>query len=167
MRLGARAYLVRPLDERLLEMVIRHHLFTPGEAINSDIPSTDIELISDGIYFLGISPIMRRLRAQAALLAETNVPILILGEGGSGKETTARLIHKLSVRSGFEFAKVNCASLPSDLLERELFGYHGDGTATAQAKAGKLELCAKGTILLDEITEMPMDLQADLLQVLQ
>jgi len=166
-RLGAKAYLVRPLDERLLEMVIRHHLFTSGEAINSDIPSKDIELISDGIYFLGISPIMRRLRAQAALLAETNVPILILGEGGSGKETTARLIHKLSVRSGFEFTKVNCAALPGDQLESELYGSKGDGTTgTMQARSGKLESCAKGTILLDEITEMPMRMQANLMQVL-
>lgn len=148
-------------------MVIRHHLFTSGEAINSDIPSKDIELISDGIYFLGISPIMRRLRAQAALLAETNVPILILGEGGSGKETTARLIHKLSVRSGFEFTRVNCAALPSDQLESELYGCRGGRTtATMQAHSGKLESCAKGTILLDEITEMPMRVQANLMQVL-
>ena len=69
------------------------------------------------------SPIMRKLRAQAELLAATNVPVLILGETGSGKETAARLIHKLSVRSGFGFLKVNCAALPSDLLETELFGY--------------------------------------------
>ena len=168
MRLGARDCLVRPLDDRQLEMVIRRHLFTACEAIETDITSEDVELVSNDTFFVGVSPIMRKLRAQAALLAEANVPVLILGEGGSGKETTARLVHKLSVRSGFEFAKVNCAALPSDLLESELFGYERNGTAApARTKSGKLELCEKGTILLDEITEMPMGLQANLLQVLQ
>ena len=167
-RLGARDYLIRPLDERQLEMVIRHHLSTASEATETDITSDDVELIGDDTFFIGTSPIMRKLRARAALLAEADVPVLILGEGGSGKETTARLVHRLSFRSGFEFAKVNCAALPSDLLERELFGYEPDGTAaTARTKSGKLELCAKGTILLDEITEMPMRVQANLLSVLQ
>lgn len=166
-RLGARDYLVRPVDERQLEMVIRQHGSTAREAIETDITSDHVEPLNDGSFFIGTNPIMRKLRAQAALLAEANVPVLILGEVGSGKETTARLLHKLSVRSGFEFATVNCAALPSDLLARELFGYERDGSGPVQTKAGKLELCAKGTILLDEITEMPMDVQAKLLHVLQ
>jgi DNA-binding NtrC family response regulator len=110
---------------------------------------------------------MRKLRTQAELLAVTNVPVLILGESGSGKETAARLIHKLSVRSGFGFAKVNCAALPSDLLEIELFGQKQNGAGPPRIKPGKLELCDKGTILLDEITEMPAALQAKLLDVVQ
>ena len=122
LRLGARDYLVKPVDHSELETVIRHHLFTVGGNCEADITSDDVEPMSYDAFFIGISPIMRKLRARAALLAEANVPVLILGEGGSGKETTARLIHKLSARSGFEFAKVNCAALPSDLLERELFG---------------------------------------------
>ena len=106
--------------------------------------------------------------SQASLLAEVNVPVLILGEGGSGRETTARLIHSLSVRSGFEFAKVNCALLPEELLEKELFGYEKvSPTSQPQTKYGKLESCAGGTILLDEITEMPVGLQSKLLQVLR
>jgi DNA-binding NtrC family response regulator len=110
---------------------------------------------------------MRRLRSQVALLAESNVPVLILGEDGSGKETTARLVHRLSVRSAFEFAKVKCKALPGDLLDRELFGYERKGTVTeSRIRSGKLEICAKGTILLDEITEMPMDLQSRLVKVL-
>jgi DNA-binding NtrC family response regulator len=101
------------------------------------------------------------------LLAKANVPVLILGEAGSGKETIARLVHKLSVRSGFPFARANCAALPGDLLERELFGYERKGAAaTPSIRAGKLELCAKGTIFLDEITEMPSSLQSALMQVL-
>jgi len=167
-RMGARDYMVRPFDDQQLELAIRQHLSRPYAVIETEITSDDVEQVSNDNFFIGISPIMRKLRAQASLLAEANVPVLILGESGSGKKTTARLVHKLSVRSGFEFARVNCAALPSDLLERELFGYHRDGsTHYGQAKAGKLELCAKGTILLDEITEMSMDLQANLLQVLQ
>jgi len=111
---------------------------------------------------------MRKLRAQAELLAQASVPVLILGEVGSGKDTTARLIHKLSVRSGFKFLKVNCAALPGDLLETELFGYErSDSTGSVRSKAAKLELCEKGTIFLDEITEMPSTVQSKLLQVLQ
>lgn len=167
-RLGARDYLFRPLDDRRLELVLRQHLPLAFDAIETDITSEDVELISDDAFFIGISPIMRKLRAQAALLAKTNLPVLILGEGGSGKETTARLIHKLSLHSGCEFAKVNCAALPSDLLERALFGYDPDDAGSpGGAKSGKLELCAKGTILLHEITELPMSMQANLLQVLQ
>jgi transcriptional regulator with PAS, ATPase and Fis domain len=100
-------------------------------------------------------------------LADADSPVLIVGELGSGRETIARLIHQLSVRSGFEFAKVNCAALPSDLLEAELFGYHRNGTGPSCVIPGKLELCEKGTILLGEIAEMPMSLQAKLLRVVQ
>ena len=166
-RMGAWDYLIRPFDERQLETIIWHHLSQSRESGEQEITSDDVEIISEDNFFIGISPVMRKLRAQAALLAGASVPVLILGESGSGKETTARLIHKLSVRSGFEFAKVNCAALPGELLERELFGYQRNGANTLTAKTGKLELCEKGAILLNEITEMPLELQANLLQVLQ
>lgn len=167
-RMGARGYLVRPFDARQLESAIRQHLSEGYEAADADMTSDDVEAVGDDNFFIGISPIMRKLRDQAALLAEANVSVLILGEVGSGKETLARLIHTLSLRSGFEFAKVNCALLPGDLLERELFGYEREGTAASpRTKTGKLELCARGTILLDEITEMSTDLQASLLQALK
>jgi two-component system, NtrC family, response regulator AtoC len=167
-RLGARDYLVRPLDDRSLAMVIRSHVSGVCEAVEPDITSEDVELISDDTVFIGVSPIMRKLRAQVVLLAESSAPVLILGEGGSGKETIARLVHKLSLRSGFGFTKINCAGLPGDLLERELFGHESDGVSTAvRFRSGKLELSAKGTILLDEITEMPTGVQANLMRVLQ
>ncbi len=167
-RMGARDYLLRPLEDRQLEMVIQRSLFTAGETFETDLTSEDVEPVSDESFFIGVSPIMRKLRIQAALLAETDVPVLILGEDGSGKETIARLIHKLSVRSGFAFAKVSCAALPGDLLERELFGYESRSTTAATCiRTGKLELCAKGTIFLDEITEMPGSLQSNLMQVLE
>jgi two-component system response regulator AtoC len=165
LRMGARDYIVRPIDDDQLETVILRNIAMVSEA---DINSDDVEPVSNETFFIGVSPIMRKLRAQAALLAEADVPALILGEDGSGKETTARLIHSLSVRSGFEFAKVNCAALPGELLEKELFGCEGKGTATpARTRPGKLELCAKGTIFLDEIAEMPRGLQLNLLEVIK
>jgi two-component system, NtrC family, response regulator AtoC len=167
-RLGARDCLLRPLQDHQLEAVIRRHLREAFPAIDLDMTSDDVEPVGDDAIFVAASPIMRKVRAQATLLAEANVPVLMLGESGSGKETTARLVHKLSLRSGFEFAKVNCAALPSDLLETELFGRQRNGTSgPAQTKPGKLELCERGTLLLEEITEMPMGLQANLLQVLE
>ena len=167
MRIGARDYLVRPIENQPFEEVIRRHLSAASGTIETDITSDDVERIGGEAYFVGASPIMRKLRAQAELLAVTNVPVLILGESGSGKETAARLIHNLSVRSGFGFAKVNCATLPSDLLEVELFGCKRNGTEPPRVRPGKLELCEKGTLLLEEITEMPMVLQAKLVEVLQ
>ena len=166
-RLGARDYLLKPVQDRVLESAIRRMLTTGADNGSAEITSDDVAHVSGDTFFIAASPVMRKLRAQIELLAETDSPVLILGENGSGKETTARLMHQLSVRSGFRFAKVNCAALPSDLLESELFGSDRNGTATPQVKLGKLELCEKGTILLDEITEMPMGLQSKLLQVLQ
>jgi two-component system response regulator AtoC len=167
MRIGARDFLVRPLENQPFERIIRRHLTAANVIIESDITSEDVELISGDIFFVAASPVMRNLRTQAQLLAESNVPVLILGESGSGKETTARLIHKLSVRSGFGFAKVNCAALPSDLLEIELFGCTLNGTERPSARPGKLDQCQKGTLLVDEITEMPVALQTKLLEALQ
>jgi DNA-binding NtrC family response regulator len=167
-RLGAQDFLVRPVNDEQLESVIRGQLSSRGESIEMELASEDIEQVSDDAFFVGASPIMRKLRAQAELLAQANVPVLILGETGSGKDTAARLIHKLSVRSGFKFLKVNCAALPGDLLETELFGYErSDSTGAVRSKPGKLELCEKGTVLLDEIAEMPTSIQSKLLQVLQ
>jgi DNA-binding NtrC family response regulator len=167
-RMGASDYLVRPLDDHQLETAIRRNLSAGCESTEINITSDDVEPVSDESFFIGVSPIMRKLRAQAALLAEADVPVLILGEDGSGKETIARLVHRLSVRSGFEFSKVNCGVLPGDLLERELFGYErNSSTAPTRIRTGKLELCTKGTILLDQITELPLDMQSNLLDVLQ
>ncbi|MGH9378759.1 MAG: sigma-54 interaction domain-containing protein, partial [Terriglobia bacterium] len=101
-------------------------------------------------------------------LAQVDVPVLMLGESGTGKEVVARLIHKLSHRADRTWMKVNCAALPAELLESELFGYEpGAFTGATRSKPGKFELCDKGTFLLDEIGEMPPSLQAKLLHVLQ
>jgi transcriptional regulator with PAS, ATPase and Fis domain len=111
---------------------------------------------------------MREIEAHCTLVARADIPVLILGESGTGKEVAAMLIHKLSARSRNSFLKVNCAAMPADLLESELFGYEqGAFTGAVKSKPGKFEICNNGTIFLDEIGEMPTVLQAKLLQVLQ
>ena len=101
-------------------------------------------------------------------VADTNVTVLIQGESGSGKEVVARTLHAVSSRAHERFVKVNCAALPEDLLESELFGYEkGAFTGAAARKQGKFEQAHRGTIFLDEIGEMSQGLQAKLLQVLQ
>jgi two-component system, NtrC family, response regulator AtoC len=169
MRLGAQEFLVRPFEERHLEAAIRRHLSSSNSNDRqTGFTSENVEQLSDDSFFVGASPAMQKLRAQAELLAQADVPVLIVGEAGSGRDTTARLIHKLSVRSGFRFLKVNCAALPGELLERELFGYAGNPSMKSEpAIPGKLELAERGTIFLDEVVEVPMWLQEKLLHVIQ
>lgn len=167
-RSGAQDYLSKPLQLEQLEAVIRRHLDMTANDPDGEEVGEEIEQIDDELFFVAACPAMRKLRSQAELLAQVNVPLLILGESGSGKETVARLIHKLSVRSSFRFLKVNCSALPGDLLESELFGYErSTSNGAARPKTGKLDLCDRGTIFLNAITEMPQELQAKLLHLLQ
>ena len=160
-RLGAGEILFRPFDEQQLETAIQRHLASSDDS-EADIASENVEPLGQDAFFVSASPIMQRVRAQAELLAQADVPVLILGESGSGKDTVARFIHKLSVRSGFKFLKVNCAAMPGELLETELFGSGGP-----RPTPGKFDAGEKSTIFLDEIDEMPVPLQAKLLLVLQ
>jgi two-component system response regulator AtoC len=130
----------------------------------ADIAGKNIEQLGPDTCFVSASLIMQKLRAQAALLAKTDVPVLIVGESGAGKYTVASLIHKLSVRSGFKLLRVNCAALPEAELEAELFG--GKGVSTPST-LGRFTAGETGTILLEEIAEMPAGVQLRLLQVLQ
>ena len=128
----------------------------------------EIERISEELYFIAASPATRRLRTQAGLLSQTDVPVLITGEVGSGKTTAAQLIHSLSIRSSFPFMRVKCAVITSDLLENELFGYeHTSANGRPESTPGKFEQCAKGTILLDEFDAMPDAVQRRLLKMLE
>ncbi len=128
----------------------------------------EIEQIGEELYFVAASPATRRLRTQAELLSQTDVPVLITGEGGSGKATAAQLIHSLSIRSSFEFTRVSCAALTADLLESELFGYeNANGNGRLESKPGKFEQNAKGTILLEDFDAMPSPVQLRLLRLLQ
>lgn len=165
MRLGAQDYLSKPVQKEEMDEVLRFCLLNtdPGEPGAGDA----IE-IGDGVYFFCAIPIMRQLRTQALQVAKFDFPVLLLGESGTGKEVLAKLIHKYSDRAHRTLLKVNCAAVPSELLESELFGYEpGAFTGANKAKPGKFELCNKGTLLLDEIGEMSPALQAKLLQVLQ
>lgn len=117
---------------------------------------------------VAVSPAMVRARDLVVRIADTDVPVLLLGESGVGKEVFAREIHERSRRREKPFIKVNCAALPGELLESELFGHErGAFTGATAEKPGKFELADQGTIFLDEIGEMDVRLQAKLLQVLQ
>jgi len=165
-RLGAQDYLTKPFQKADLDAVIEQCIGT-----KSDHPTQvqgDIEDLGDDVFFVAANPAMRKIRSQAKLVANVDIPVLMLGESGTGKEVVSRLIHKYSPRAHRTFLKVNCAAVPADLLESELFGYEpGAFTGATHSKPGKFELCNKGTILLDEIGEMPPQLQAKLLHVLQ
>src|SRR6476660_145420 len=162
-RLGAHDYLTKPFQKAELDAVIDQCLGT-----NQQNYPGEVEELCDDVYFVAASPAMRKIRSQAALVANVDIPVLLLGESGTGKEVLGRLVHKLSPRAHRTFLKVNCAAVPADLLESELFGYEaGAFTGATHPKPGKFELCNKGTILLDEIGEMPPSLQAKLLHVLQ
>jgi len=165
-RVGAQEVLIRPFDDARLEATIQRHLKASSEE-EVKIASEDIEQLGPDSFFVSASPVTQKLRAQAELLAEADVPVLIIGEVGSGKDTVARLIHKLSVRSGFQFLKVNCADMPDDLLEVELFGTDRVGSAGNGQAAGKVERADKGTIFLDEIAEMPLSVQNRVIRILQ
>ena len=167
-RLGAHDYLTKPFQKAELDAVLNHCLHSRSARNKSDGQSGEVEELSDDLFFVAASPAMRKIREQVSQVANVNVPVLIVGESGTGKEVVARLIHKLSPRAHRTFLKVNCAALPADLLESELFGYEpGAFTGATRSKPGKFELCDKGTFLLDEIGEMPPVLQAKLLHVLQ
>jgi len=117
---------------------------------------------------ISTSPAMKRARELVERISDTDVPVLLLGESGTGKEVIAREIHQKSRRKSRPFIKVNCAALPAELLESELFGHErGAFTGATAEKPGKFELADQGTLFLDEIGEMAVRLQAKLLQVLQ
>lgn len=117
---------------------------------------------------IGQSPAIKKVLKAAETVAPTDATVLLLGETGTGKELIARAIHNLSLRNGKPLVKVNCAALPGGLIESELFGHEkGAFTGALSRKIGRFELADGGTIFLDEIGDLPLDLQAKLLRVLQ
>jgi two-component system response regulator AtoC len=123
---------------------------------------------ADGVMSLCVSGKMQTVRELVAKVAGTNTTVLLRGESGVGKEIVARALHRLSPRASKQFLKVNCAALPGELLESELFGHEkGSFTGAYRQKPGKFELADGGTLFLDEIGETPLRLQAKLLHVLQ
>ena len=117
---------------------------------------------------IGNSPALESVLEQVEQVAPTDSTVLIQGETGTGKELVARAIHNLSMRCGRPFVKLNCAAIPFDLLESELFGHErGAFTGAIAQKIGRFELADKGTLLLDEVGDIPPALQPKLLRVLQ
>jgi two-component system response regulator AtoC len=164
-KIGAVDYLTKPVDEERLLAALR--LYTPAAAQREEADLIFEELSADN-FFLAAAPAMRKVFDQVERIARVEVPVLITGESGTGKEIIALLLHKYSPRANKRFLKVNCAAIPEELLESELFGYEaGAFTGASKGKPGYFEQCDHGTILLDEIGEMPPRLQAKLLQVLQ
>jgi formate hydrogenlyase transcriptional activator len=128
------------------------------------------EVISKGLFaeIIGDSPAIRQVLDQVVTVASSDATVLVLGETGTGKELIARAVHRLSRRNGNNFIKVNCAAIPTGLLESELFGHErGAFTGAISQKIGRMELADGGTLFLDEVGEIPLDLQPKLLRVLQ
>ena len=128
------------------------------------------EIRSEGRFteFVGDSPPLQKVLDQVATVAPSNATVLILGETGTGKELVARAVHRMSRRREAPFIKLNCAAIPTGLLESELFGHErGAFTGAVSQKVGRMELANGGTLFLDEVGEIPLDLQPKLLRVLQ
>jgi two-component system response regulator AtoC len=172
-RLGAADYVVKPddpegLGEAALEAAVR-------SAVEKLVLKNEIARMReragedpDGAPIWGPSQGMRQVMTMIERIADSDVTVLISGESGVGKEVIGRELHRRSARSAKPFVKINCAALPAELLESELFGHEKGAFTGAQAtRVGKFEFANGGTLMLDEISEMPLALQAKLLHVLQ
>jgi two-component system response regulator AtoC len=172
MKFGATDYLTKPINPQDLYGAIARALGKPLPETAPVVPVAGVpgavEEVVEHTDFVFSSPRMLEVRSLIDRVADTDVPVMILGESGVGKEVVARYVHTQSKRASKPFIKINCAALPGELLESELFGHEkGAFTGATAEKPGKFELAHHGTIFLDEIGEMDIRLQAKLLQVLQ
>jgi formate hydrogenlyase transcriptional activator len=132
------------------------------------VEEEDAVVKNDFVEIVGGSAALRRVQRQVEVVAPTDANVLILGETGTGKELVARAIHRLSPRKSFPFVTLNCAAIPTGLLESELFGYErGAFTGALSQKIGRFEMANRGTLFLDEVGDIPLDLQPKLLRALQ
>ena len=167
-KLGADDYLAKPVDPKELDVRINRVLEKQRFVHETSQLREHVRKQNDFSMLFGTSPKMEEVKMTIEQVADTNATVLIRGESGSGKEVVARMIYANSTRRDKPFIKVNCAAIPSELLESELFGYEpGAFTGASRQKLGKFEQANYGSIFLDEISEMHPALQAKLLHVLQ
>ncbi|MGE5126563.1 MAG: sigma-54-dependent transcriptional regulator [Betaproteobacteria bacterium] len=164
-RLGAQDFVEKPLSLEKTLVAVQNAL--RRGRLESEL--RDLRARLDERYaMVGESPALRRLRAEIAQAAPSNGRALIYGENGTGKELVARAIHEQSLRCGGPFVEVNCAAIPEELIESELFGHvKGAFTGALAARKGKFELADGGTLFLDEIADMSLKTQAKVLRALQ
>src|ERR1700750_330729 len=153
--LGATDFYHKPLDGGVLSIVVRRAFrIRELEEENWRLRERTGSMALDGI--IGVSDSMRAVCRAIEKVAPTNATVLLLGDSGTGKELLARAVHKLSGRSHLQFVAINCAAIPDNLLESELFGYEkGAFTGAAKTTPGKIETADRGTLMLDEVGDLP------------
>jgi len=165
---GAFDYLTKPFGIDQLDHVLRRTFEVSQLKAENRCLRKNLQVKREHYGLLGNSPSIRLLRDKIVMIADSRGTVLLQGESGTGKEVAARAIHLAGPRCDGPFIRLNCAAIPESLLESELFGYErGAFTGAVQARQGKFELANGGTLLLDEISEMPFAMQAKLLRVLQ
>jgi nitrogen regulation protein NR(I) len=168
MRYGAYEYLEKPFDVTRLKSLISEALQAGAPGAPEETPEAGRRSDGDQDAIIGNSPALTEVFKTIGRVAGSDVSVLVVGESGTGKELVAKAIHRYSERSGMPFIAINCAAIPDNLLESELFGFEkGSFTSAHASRPGKFELAHKGTIFLDEIGDMSFSLQAKLLRVLQ
>lgn len=168
MKLGAYDYITKPVNRDELKLVVRKALeLTSLSQENKDLKKR-IENREEFKHMVGASDVMAEVFSLVNKVADTEATILITGESGTGKELVARAIHEQSSRRGSLFIAINCAAIPHDLLESELFGHmKGAFTGAIKDQQGKFQQADGGTIFLDEVCDLPLEMQPKLLRVLQ
>ncbi|MHB8811148.1 MAG: sigma-54-dependent transcriptional regulator [Desulfobulbaceae bacterium] len=168
MKLGAYDFITKPLSRDELKLTVKKALQLLGLTEENRQLREKLSGRDDLKNLVGMSPKMERLFASVRKVADTEATVLITGESGTGKELVARAIHSLSSRKSAPFIAINCAAIPRDLLESELFGHtKGAFTGAVKDRVGKFQLADRGTLFLDEVGDLPIELQPKLLRALQ
>lgn len=168
MKLGAYDYITKPFNRDALKLTVAKALQLTGISEENKRLKEELTDRAEFRQIIGISPSMERVFHVVRKVADTEATVLITGESGTGKELAAKAIHSMSSRRSAPFVPINCAAIPRDLLESELFGHvRGAFTGAVKDKEGKFRQAEGGTLFLDEVGEIPVELQAKLLRALQ